>query len=197
MFYTYAHTKPDGAIFYIGKGKGARHADKHHRNRYWKFVVQKHGGFQSEILANWDTEAEAFDHEKLLISCFRDMGYKLANFTDGGEGSSGYKYTEEQRAQRSGEGNGMFGRKRTEEELKNISEGSKQAMKRPEVIAKIKENNTKENNPNWGKVAWNAKSIIIDGILFTSKSLAAKHLKISLTHFNRKLKNGDYHSKIS
>jgi len=32
-----------------------------------------------------------------LISCFRDMGYKLANKADGGEGASGYKFTDEQK----------------------------------------------------------------------------------------------------
>ena len=43
----------------------------------------------------YDTEEEAFSHEVLLISCFRGMGYELANLTDGGDGTSGYKQTEE------------------------------------------------------------------------------------------------------
>jgi len=67
------------------------------RNPYWQNIVNKYGRPHVELLARWDTETEALDHEKLLISCFRDMGYKLANITDGGEGTSGYKHTPEQR----------------------------------------------------------------------------------------------------
>jgi hypothetical protein len=82
--YTYSHNKPDGTPFYIGKGSGNR-AHKGTRNIYWKRVVAKYG-YEVQILAYWKTHKEALDHEKLLISCFKDMGIKLANFTDGGEG---------------------------------------------------------------------------------------------------------------
>lgn len=94
-YYTYIHYRKDsGAPFYIGKGKESRFTDKSNRGIYWKRVVEKHG-FEAEILANWDTEEEAISHEKLLISCFREMGFKMANLTDGGDGTSGYKHTEE------------------------------------------------------------------------------------------------------
>lgn len=87
-FYTYAHArKTDGRIFYIGKGQGKRAHCERNRNRYWRNVVAKHG-YDVQILCDWPTEDEAFDHEKLLISCFRDMGYELVNLTDGGEGAS-------------------------------------------------------------------------------------------------------------
>jgi hypothetical protein len=114
MFYTYAHTKPDGTIFYIGKGMGLRAWKKTRRNPHWKNIVSKYKDYNVEILANWNTEKEALDHEILLISCFRDMGYKLANMTDGGEGTSGLKLTEEHKqkigdAQR-GEKNWGFGK---------------------------------------------------------------------------------------
>jgi hypothetical protein len=95
MFYTYAHTKPDGTIFYIGKGTGVRAWKKTSRNPHWKNVVLKYKTYNVEILANWNTEKEALNHEILLISCFRDLGYKLVNMTDGGEGTSGLKMTEE------------------------------------------------------------------------------------------------------
>ena len=67
------------------------------RNPYWHNIVNKYGRPTVKLLARWDTEQEALDHEKLLILCFKDMGYKLANITDGGEGTSGYKHTPEQR----------------------------------------------------------------------------------------------------
>jgi hypothetical protein len=94
--YTYAHTKPDGTIFYIGKGIGRRAYSKN-RNDHWKRIVSKYG-YEVQILAHWDTEAEALDHEVLLISCMKDMGIELANMTDGGEGATGYQHTEESKA---------------------------------------------------------------------------------------------------
>jgi len=97
MFYTYAHYTPQGRLFYIGKGQGERANAFYKRGIYWNNVVKKYGTPKVEVLASWDTETEAFEHEKLLISCFKDMGYKLANLTDGGEGTSGYKHTDEQR----------------------------------------------------------------------------------------------------
>ena len=97
-FFTYSHQTADtGKIFYIGKGsRKDRQIAKIGRNKHWHNIVKKHG-FTAKILAYWDTEQEAFAHEKLLIASFRDMGHKLANYTDGGEGSSGAKITEETR----------------------------------------------------------------------------------------------------
>jgi NUMOD3 motif len=89
LFYTYSHSIPNGRIFYIGKGQGNRAYSLKNRNQHWQRIVEKHGKPIIEILANWDTEEEAFSHEMLLISCFKDMGYTLANKTNGGEGQSG------------------------------------------------------------------------------------------------------------
>ena len=103
-FYTYAHTKPDGTIFYIGQGtsKYKRAYLKNGRNQHWKNIVAKYG-YKVEILAYWDSSEEAKSHEILLISCFKDMGIKLCNLTEGGEGTrgisrigpKGYKHTPE------------------------------------------------------------------------------------------------------
>jgi len=90
-FYTYAHINKDtNKIFYIGKGSKNRYKSINKRNVHWNYIVNKHG-FNAEILAYWNTEKEAFDHEKLLISCFKKMNYVLANKTDGGEGTTSYK----------------------------------------------------------------------------------------------------------
>jgi len=83
--YTYSHQTADtGKIFYIGKGIKYRYKEKKGRNSYWQNIVAKHG-FTAEILSYWNTEQEALDHEILLIKCFRDMGYNLANLSSGGE----------------------------------------------------------------------------------------------------------------
>jgi hypothetical protein len=102
VFLTYAHYTPQGRLFYIGKGSSERRA--HYfggRNNYWNKIVAKYGTPEVQVLAHWDTEEEALSHEVLLISCYRDMGYELANLTDGGEGTSGYKHTEEHRRKNS------------------------------------------------------------------------------------------------
>ena len=125
MFYTYAHTKPDGTIFYIGKGTGIRAWKTTRRNQHWKNIVAKYKDYNVEILANWDTEKEALDHEILLISCFRDMRYNLANMTNGGEGTSGYKHTKEWKQKAtfawSGNKNQNFGKQLSEKTKQKIS----------------------------------------------------------------------------
>lgn len=98
MFYTYAHYKPDNSVFYIGKGRGRRAWAKDNRNPHWRHVVAKHGEHKVEVLAQWPTEQEAFEHEKFLIWCFRKMGCSMANITDGGDGPSGYRHTDETKA---------------------------------------------------------------------------------------------------
>lgn len=120
QFYTYMHTRNDtGKPFYIGKGRWKRAWDhrRSKRGAHWSSIVKKHG-YTVHILAYWQTEREAFDHERLLIESFRSIGYRLANKTDGGEGTSGYKLSIERREQMSifqssrmsGAGNVMFGK---------------------------------------------------------------------------------------
>lgn len=82
-YYVYAHTKPNGEIFYIGKGVSRRVHDAKNRNRHWNFVVQKHG-FEPIILAQFTDEKDALNEEILLISHFRKFGL-LTNITDGGD----------------------------------------------------------------------------------------------------------------
>ena len=127
-FYTYAHKNATtNKIFYIGKGSKNRYKTTYKRSAHWNHIVNKYG-FSAEILANWDTEKEAFDHEKLLISCFKDMNYVLANKTEGGEGPSGHIHTEEHKKLISQKLKGKIVSQETKEKLK-IS-----ALKRPKRI---------------------------------------------------------------
>jgi hypothetical protein len=83
MYYVYAHTKPSGEIFYIGKGSNGRFRDTENRNRHWNFFVKKHG-FKAVILAEFELEQDALSEEAILIAHFKKFG-TLVNILDGGE----------------------------------------------------------------------------------------------------------------
>lgn len=138
MFYTYAHYRPDGRVFYIGKGSGNRYLSVG-RSSYWKNVVAKEGGFTAEILARWPTEKEAFEHEKFLIKCFKDLGFKLCNLTDGGEGASGRTLSLESRdkLRQFGCENGMYGSTVPQERRDRISATTKKSLAKPDVKARM------------------------------------------------------------
>ena len=102
QWFAYEHLKPDGngsfIQFYIGKGdvnrvKSVRRKENpHHTN-----IVSKYGEKNIKVVAyEFATEIEAFAKECELIQRYRnEQGIPLVNCTDGGEGSSGYKHTEE------------------------------------------------------------------------------------------------------
>lgn len=117
-FYVYLHTKAsDGVPFYVGKGTGTRAYRTNHRSRWWSSVVAKYG-YEVKIIDSNLLEDEAFELEMFLIS---ELGRAdlnlgpLVNMTSGGDGVSGYKFTEEQRKTLSdaqkGEKSHMFGKK--------------------------------------------------------------------------------------
>ena len=146
-FYTYVHRRADdGKVFYVGKGKGSRANSARSRNPYWASTARKHG-VRVEIAAIWASEAEAFEHEKFLISCFRDLDQPLCNLTDGGDGISGYRHSAETRAKHFGKpltdearakiGNANRGRVRSEELRARISASLSGRIRPLEVGAKI------------------------------------------------------------
>lgn len=89
-FYVYAHSRADtGEVIYIGKGRGRRAHARHGRNSLWTRIASKHG----VSVAIWHhglTEQRAFDVERQTIAAMRP----ICNFTDGGEGISGYRHSE-------------------------------------------------------------------------------------------------------
>jgi len=103
-------------------------------------AMSKYGAehFKIELVEWFETEAEAFENEIFLIANFNtrnhDIGY---NGTDGGDGASGYKYSEEAKKQMSerrkgkyiGENNPFFGKKHTEETKQHLSVLKKQMYK--------------------------------------------------------------------
>lgn len=167
-YYTYAYLREDKTPYYIGKGKGNR--------IYSKQRTIKPPKDKSRIifLKQNLTEKESFKHEKYMIAVFgrKDLGTGiLHNRTNGGEGTSGYVYTEEtlkkMRELNKGENNPFYGKKHTQETLKKMRERSisietrkKMSGKTPwnkglkmnsETRKKISESMSGKNNPMYGK----------------------------------------------
>lgn len=95
MFYTYLHRRNDtGAIFYVGKGSSNRAYSVSSRSKHWLAIYRKHGR-TVEICANWNSEEEAHAHEILLIEALKSIGEPLVNHTDGGDGVSGYRHSQQ------------------------------------------------------------------------------------------------------
>ena len=94
-FYVYQHRKTDtNEIFYVGKGINSRANDKNKRSDFWKNVEAKHGRTIEYLIKNISEEF-AFLIEIETINAYRHRGIKLVNLTNGGEGTSGYKYSKE------------------------------------------------------------------------------------------------------
>ena len=91
-YYVYLHLRQsDNKIFYVGKGKGHRAYVYSSRNYHWTNTYKKHGAY-ALIYKNNLTEDEAFKLEIELIKKYSDQ---LVNMTDGGEGTSGLKFSKE------------------------------------------------------------------------------------------------------
>ena len=98
MYYTYTYAKLDGTVFYVGKGKGRRAFSSGDRPHYFLAHALEQDGIIIRIVRRFETEAEAFEHEKELIRLYRKQGVFLLNRTDGGRGNNGYVQPEAVRA---------------------------------------------------------------------------------------------------
>lgn len=106
MFYAYIHARSDTmnahGIFYVGKGSGSRSGRfvmSCGRNKWHNNIAKKYG-YENILVGRLECSNEniAFELEKGLIRCLRGMGVALTNRTDGGEGMSGYRYSEVSKA---------------------------------------------------------------------------------------------------
>ena len=97
MYYTYAYLREDRTPYYIGKGTGNRAYVSHKRKNGADFRPKL--ASQILILKNFESEEEAYRHEKYLIFLY---GLKinnglLINMTNGGDGGGRIKYSDNER----------------------------------------------------------------------------------------------------
>lgn len=94
-FYVYEHWRPDrGECFYVGKGHGNRANVMQKRNMHHTAIQRKLSSLglcvEVKIIAKCLDEEDAFSLEKERIAFWRSDGADLANYTNGGDGTSGY-----------------------------------------------------------------------------------------------------------
>ena len=191
MAVLYRHTRVDkNEPFYIGIGDNETRAyNKVNRTKHWKSVAKK--GYEVEVLLEDLTWEQACEKEKEFIALYgrKDLGTgTLVNLTDGGEGTFGYKHTEEVKQKLrdlySGIGNQWYGKARPEHSEKLKGE------KNPCY------GRTGEKNPMFGKEGyWKGKErldlrnkVVYNGVEFESQTALAKHLNCTLGNITRLMK---------
>jgi hypothetical protein len=177
LFYTYIHRRAsDGKVFYVGKGKDDRAESHKNRNNHWLKTVKKHG-IRVEIVARWFDEKDAFEYEKELIAQHREFGLKLCNYTDGGDGISGHRHSDETRAKLSLV---QIGKVISAETRAKLSLANKGRPRTDEVKAKISASNTGKKRTTEQNQRNSERSL--------GKILSAEHIaKISAANMGRKV----------
>jgi len=155
QYYTYAYLREDKTPYYIGKGKGRRI-----KKRCKGDVKPPRNDSRIIFLKTKLTEVEAFKHEIYMIAVYgrKDLGTGiLRNKTNGGDGTSGAKLSEETKQKMSkpkseshrrnisiartgvftGENHNWFGKNHT-----------------PETIEKMRVGKLADKNPAYGKHWW-------------------------------------------
>jgi len=167
--YTYNEYKFKNEPFYVGKGKEYRHKrhlnesnllDKSHKSNLINKLINSGNYPEIVIIKDSLSENNAFELEKQLISLIGRYDLKLGpltNKTDGGEGISGYKWTDVQKLGIKNRKPSGLGLTRSEEHKKKIGDANKgktwkDDVKRLEEYKEIKKiQNKGENNPFFGK----------------------------------------------
>lgn len=118
-YYVYEHWRLDrDECFYVGKGKGGRAYKMRDRNIFHTAIVKKlqREGYAVDvrIVACGLSEEKAFALEKERIAFWRSANADLANATNGGDGVSGLKMSDETRAKMRA---AKLGKKQTPEQI--------------------------------------------------------------------------------
>lgn len=178
-YYVYAHIRLDtNTPFYVGKGKGNR-AKRKERNKHWQHIVNK-VGYKIIFLEQNLEETKAFEKEKYWIKLYKSKNQCEANYSFGGEGCTGYRWTKIQKERHS-----ILLKSQT----KLMKEGHKKRIKKLKGRTKenhpgvklISQKNTGERN---GRAIWN---ICTPDKIFKTIKETAKYYKISTSTVHKRL----------
>lgn len=181
-FYVYEHyANNENLPFYVGKGLKARPYAKKSRNRRWNSIVKKYGRTVKIVFENLTNE-EALSQERKLIEKYKKLGGCRANFTLGGSGALGFKFSKDQIKSRLIGNSFKLGHKASEASKLKMSKaklGSKQSEAHKLAIAQA--NNGGRNF----KVIDKKDKVIWQGSLI---SKCAKDLSLVVANIHRCLK---------
>lgn len=125
MAFVYLHRREDNNnVFYVGISNNKNRAfekKKSRRNPYWYNFTQKHE-FYVDFTHKDVCWEEACVIEKYLIMFYRGYYDFLCNITDGGEGTLGYKVSEDLKLKYK---KLYTGKKRTQEDIDKMKKGKK------------------------------------------------------------------------
>ena len=154
MYYTYAYLREDRTPYYIGKGQGQRA----YRDEFRKGCGTPKDRSRILILKYFEVEADAYKHEIYMIAVLgrKDLGTGiLRNLTDGGEGCSGFTFTQsEEFSQRQSQR--LTGVPKSPEHRKRISESCKGRVMSSEAKAKMSK--SKKGRP-WSQARRDAQKL--------------------------------------
>lgn len=146
--------KKNNKVVYVGRDSNI-HIDKRHKQHSQPSTYDKQ--VFNRVLQNnpdrytyqrlWEIEDCTNNHLNQMEIYFTDKYNPKFSYTKGGEGTSGYKWTDEQKKQKSGENHPNWGKPLPEEIKKKISKTKKGKKWTEEQKKKI----SGENSPNWGK----------------------------------------------
>ena len=171
-WYVYCHTTPSGKK-YIGITRNKpeirwKNGNGYPNNHIFTAAINKYGweNITHDILLVCDSSEKAKEAEKFFIAHFKTKNRKYGyNFTDGGDGTSGYEFTEEDRAKMSeAQKNRVYTEERNRkisEKLKGVPKTEEQKIKQriamtgrkasEETRTLLSEQRRGELNPRYGK----------------------------------------------
>ena len=207
-FVVYLHERLDtNAVFYVGKGTHKRVRQKCNRNPHWHRIVAKAGGFNDHLIAKGLMESEALELERLLIAEMRERGLEICNMTNGGDGISGYRFSDVARKAMSDRmklkpplmlgktftadhienlRRAKLGKKQTPEQIKKAADARRGKPLSEQTRQKIAE--SLKGKPIAKEVVarkYKAVRCINTGIVYESVTAAAKELKLETTNISR------------
>jgi hypothetical protein len=223
IFYVYEHWRLDrDECFYVGKGRGGRAYSTKYRNRHHQAIVAKlsrtGSAFEVRIVASGLSEPEAFLLERERIVFWRSTGVDLTNLTDGGEGISGFRLSDETKKklseiakkrgapkltkeQQEKVSNWHRGRKRSLETCQKISQAKKgkssttkgrpSPLKGRSISLETRKLMSEKTTERWAKTREKCGGVIVGRKLTDPEKLAISERKKAYWRRWREKQNGD------